>query len=139
MAVAESGGFRQEQPVARRWRPVPRRAVRMAQASLTPDRLAPRPKPDRVRVTREQAPAMVRIASASVDAAGATGSRWRAPWQAPARAVADPLDVAEALVEAQQDAASDRVRGQLLLLAREVARVGGEVPAPEDAAEAAGT
>jgi anti-sigma factor RsiW len=41
-------------------------------------------------------------------------------------AASDPLDVAEALVTVQQDAANDQMRRELLLMAGEVARVGGE-------------
>jgi hypothetical protein len=43
----------------------------------------------------------------------------------------DPVKVAEALVSVEQDAASNRMKGELLRLAREVARAGGEA-APAD-------
>jgi hypothetical protein len=46
----------------------------------------------------------------------------------------DPVKVAEALVSVEQDAASSRMKGELLRLAREVARVGGEA-APGDATD----
>jgi hypothetical protein len=48
----------------------------------------------------------------------------------------DPLDVAQALVTAQQAAASEQMRGELMLLAKEVTRVGGE-PAVDGASHAA--
>ncbi len=51
----------------------------------------------------------------------------------------DPLKVAEALVNAQQDSASRQMRGELMRLAREVARVGGEPSAPVTAADGGGT
>ncbi len=43
----------------------------------------------------------------------------------PARS-GDPLKLAEALVSIEQDAASDQMKGELLRMAQEVARVGGE-------------
>jgi putative zinc finger protein len=46
----------------------------------------------------------------------------------------DPFKIAEALVLVEQNAANDQMKGELLRLAREVARVGGEAVA-EDAAE----
>jgi hypothetical protein len=46
----------------------------------------------------------------------------------------DPFKIAEALVSVEQDAASDQMKGELLRLAREVARVGGEA-APGDVTE----
>jgi hypothetical protein len=41
-------------------------------------------------------------------------------------ATGDPVKVAEALVSIEQNAASSRMKGELLRLAREVARAGGE-------------
>jgi putative zinc finger protein len=51
----------------------------------------------------------------------------------------DPLDVAAALVVAQQDAASEQMQGELLLLAREVTRVGGEAGSSGSSHDATGT
>jgi hypothetical protein len=52
---------------------------------------------------------------------------------------AGPLDAAEALMSVQQDAASDQMQDELLLMAREVARVSGELPTHSIAGDAAGT
>jgi hypothetical protein len=54
-------------------------------------------------------------------------------------AASDPLAFAEALVAVQQDAANDQMRSELLLMAREVARVGGEAPPATAAPDPTGT
>ena len=43
----------------------------------------------------------------------------------------DPVKVAETLVSDEQDAASDQMKGELLRLSREVARLGGETTTGE--------
>jgi Putative zinc-finger len=43
----------------------------------------------------------------------------------------DPLRIADALVSVEEDAASDQIKGELLRMAREVARVGGETGTDE--------
>jgi hypothetical protein len=53
--------------------------------------------------------------------------------------VADPTSVAEALVAAPQDAASDQVHRELLLLAGQMARMGGEAASTSDANRPTGT
>lgn len=52
---------------------------------------------------------------------------------------AGPLDAAEALMSVQQEATSDQMQDELLLMAREVARVSGELPAQSIVGDAAGT
>jgi hypothetical protein len=54
-------------------------------------------------------------------------------------AASNPLEIAEALVKVQQDAANDQMRSELLLMAREVARVGGETPPAAAAPDPTGT
>lgn len=50
----------------------------------------------------------------------------------------DPVKVAEALVSVEQDAATDQMKGELLRLAREVARLGGETATGETGDRARG-
>jgi hypothetical protein len=50
-----------------------------------------------------------------------------------------PVNVAEALMSIQQDAASSQMQDELLLMAQEVARVSGELPSTPISAESAGT
>ena len=92
---------------------------------------------------RPETPAALLMASLPTEEQGARPGRDLASAAAdhsPARAessragAGDPLKIAEALVSVEQDAASDQMKGELLRLAREVARVGGEA-APGDSSE----
>jgi hypothetical protein len=50
----------------------------------------------------------------------------------------DPFKIADAMVSVEQNAANDQMKGELLRLAREVARVGGEAVAGDAAEHSAG-
>jgi hypothetical protein len=131
---------REEAAVSRRLQR-PRRAVQVARAVSRPRSIERRPGLATGRIQPELRTRMVQLASAASPAGRSDFSGGqRQPSQAElSRAAAGPLAVAEALVEAQQDAAADRVRGELLLLAQQVALVGGEATSGMDAAVTAGS
>jgi hypothetical protein len=141
VAAAQNSGFSQAERVESRRRRASRRTIRLARATPAPEPTVPRRKPASEPVEGEQTTAMVRIARADPSLAGPDiGSSLLQPAaDTPVPSEADPLEVAEALVEAQQKAMCDRVQTQLQQMALEVARVGGEMSDSEDAAQAAGT
>jgi hypothetical protein len=124
--------------VSRRFRqPVRVRAgITLLAKSSVSARLRPGPRfhiPDRV----AESPA--RRVAAKPPATSGSGGLKRDASSTYEVAAAGPVDVAQALMTVQQDAASSQMQDELLMIARQVARVSGDLPSNPITPESAGT